>query len=283
VKALRRRTRREGLEPLDRSHDLPGRVAEWRPSDGPIAQWKSGRPRHHPQSRQRRRPLRAAVRNPALNDAPPKQHRRELQTWTAQQLRQFLDSVQGERLYARLARGGTDWHAPRGEVLRIRWGDLDIDRGWLSVRQALVVVDRVVQVSLPKTDRGRRLIALDPGTTTALRAHHTAQAADRLALGPTWPGGELVFTRETASPCTQTGSAAASNAASTAPRSPRSASTTCATPTPPWPTKQACTQGDQRAARPRHRGDDPGHLLPRHPALQHHAAATIADLHAGTP
>jgi hypothetical protein len=38
-----------------------------------------------------------------------------------------------------------------------------------------------------------------------------------------------------------TGSAAASNAASIGPGCPRSASTTCATPTPPWPYKQACT------------------------------------------
>jgi integrase len=44
----------------------------------------------------------------------------------------------------------------RGELLGLRWSDLDLDQGWLSVRQALVVVDRQVQASEPKTARGRR-------------------------------------------------------------------------------------------------------------------------------
>jgi integrase len=160
-------------------------------------------------------------------------------TWTAQQLRQFLDSVQGERLYAAW-RVAALTGMRRGEVLGILWGDVDIDRGWLSVRQALVVVDRVVQASLPKTARGRRLIALDPGTITALRAHHTAQAAERLALGPTWPGGDLVFTREDGQPLHPDWFRRRFERRIQRARSPRSASTTCDTPTPPWPSKQAC-------------------------------------------
>ncbi len=63
-----------------------------------------------------------------------------------------------------------------------------------------MIVDRKVQVSKPKTARGRRLIALDPGTVSALRAHHTRQAAERLALGPAWSAGDLVFTREDGQP-----------------------------------------------------------------------------------
>ncbi len=139
------------------------------------------------------------VRNPALHAAPPTPPRTDLSTWTAEELRQFLESVRGERLYAAwrlVALTGMR----RGEVLGLRWADLDLDAGWLSVRQTLVVVDNHIRVSQPKTARGRRRIALDPATITALRVHHKTRAAERLAAGPAWPNSDLVFTRQDGAP-----------------------------------------------------------------------------------
>jgi integrase len=54
--------------------------------------------------------------------------RRELQTWTAEQVRRFLETVHGERL-------GAAWRVAaltgmrRGEVLGLRWADTDLDGG----------------------------------------------------------------------------------------------------------------------------------------------------------
>jgi integrase len=135
------------------------------------------------------------VRNPALYAAPPKPRRRELRTWTAEELRQFLDGVKDDRLYA-VWRLAALTGMRRGEVLGLRWADLDLDRGWLSVRHTLVVVDNHPQVSQPKTTRGFRRLALDPDTIGVLRAHHRLQAAERLAAGPTWSNQDLVFTRQ---------------------------------------------------------------------------------------
>jgi integrase len=70
----------------------------------------------------------------------------------------------------------------------------------LAARRTLVVVDNHPQVSEPKTARGRRRIALDPGSVAALRAHHKAQAVERLAAGPAWPSSDLVFTRQDGAP-----------------------------------------------------------------------------------
>jgi integrase len=139
------------------------------------------------------------VRNPAYHAAAPTPRRTELRTWTADELRHFLACVRDDRLYAAW------WLAAltgmrRGEVLGLRWVDLDLDGGWLSVRHTLIVVDNHIQVSKPKTARGRRRIALDPETITALRTHHTAQAAERLAAGPAWPNNNLVFTRQDGAP-----------------------------------------------------------------------------------
>jgi integrase len=88
----------------------------------------------------------------------------------------------------------------RGEVLGLRWADLDLDEGWLAVCQTLVVVDNQICVSQPKTARGRRRIALDPVTISALRGHRRAQAAERLVAGPGWSDTGLLFTHEDGRP-----------------------------------------------------------------------------------
>jgi integrase len=139
------------------------------------------------------------VRNPAHYAAVPRPRRAEMRTWTADQLRWFLADVRGDRLYAawRLA---ALTGMRRGEVLGLRWADLDLDAGWLSVRKTLVVVDNHPQVSEPKTARGRRRVALDPDTIAALRGHHAAQAAERLAAGPAWAHTDLVFSRHDGAP-----------------------------------------------------------------------------------
>jgi integrase len=84
----------------------------------------------------------------------------------------------------------------RGEAIGLRWSDVDLENGRLSVRRALVPVDREVIVSEPKTVKGRRVIALDVATVEVLKA----QAARQLDEKDKWDeaGVEtgLVFTQE---------------------------------------------------------------------------------------
>jgi integrase len=135
------------------------------------------------------------IRNVAQLADPPRPSRHDMQTWTAAQLRAFLDHVEDDRLYAAwLLAASTGMR--RGEILGLRWPDVDLDRGRVSVRQTVVVANYRVVVSQPKTNRGRRSIALDPRTVAALRAWRTAQVAERLAWGPSWTDSGLVFTRE---------------------------------------------------------------------------------------
>ncbi|MBA2240472.1 MAG: site-specific integrase [Solirubrobacterales bacterium] len=120
-----------------------------------------------------------------------------MQTWSAEQLAAFLEHVGDDRLYAawRLA---AMTGLRRGEVLGLRWRDLDLEAGRLAVVQTLVGERTFSQ---PKTDHGRRNVALDPVTVTALRTHRKRQAAERLALGPAYRDEqELVFCREDGEP-----------------------------------------------------------------------------------
>ena len=149
-----------------------------------------------------RRACRDAVRwgrltaNPAACADPPKAsaEHAEQAVWNSEQLQGFLASVAGDRLFALwrlLAMTGMR----RGEALGLRWEDLDMEQGSLSIRRALVPVDGVAQISEPKTRRGRRTIAIDPETLEALKAHAARQADERGASGEAWLESGYVFVR----------------------------------------------------------------------------------------
>ena len=118
----------------------------------------------------------------------------EMRTWSADELRTFLASVRDDRFYALWLLAATTGMR-RGEIAGLRWSDVDLGAARLSVRRALVVVAYRVEWSEPKTDRGRRSIALDPATVQALREHRLRQLEEGFLLGTTEPH-DLVFARE---------------------------------------------------------------------------------------
>ncbi len=139
------------------------------------------------------------ARNPADSAEPPSARAakaRTMQTWDRDQLRHFLNSVTDDRLYGAWRMAATTGMR-RGEVLGLRWHDLDLDASRTSIVQTLVDGPQAPQLSEPKTESGRRSVALDAKTVAALRAHRKEQAAEKLALGPAYQdGGGLVFCRE---------------------------------------------------------------------------------------
>jgi integrase len=82
----------------------------------------------------------------------------------------------------------------RGELVRLRWADVDLEAGRLSVRQPRVGVANLPQASEPKTARGRWSRARDPVTVSALRRHRARQLEHKLAVGGRYQDSGLVFT-----------------------------------------------------------------------------------------
>ncbi len=142
-------------------------------------------------------------RNPADLADPPRRdterQRRIMQTWSAEQLARFLDHARVDRLYAA-------WHLAattgmrRGEVLGLRWSDVDFDSSALAIRQAYVSVNGTPQFSEPKTAKSRRGVELDWQTLQVLREWQEAQNRDRRQWGAAWEEYGLVFSRENGTP-----------------------------------------------------------------------------------
>lgn len=120
-------------------------------------------------------------------------------TWSAEELRHFLKSIQGDRLYAAFLLAATTGMR-RGEVLGLRWRDVDLAAARVSIRQTLITIGYELAWSTPKTDRGRRNVALDPTTVEALRAHRAQQLEERLLLGPSFRDDDLVFCQPDGAP-----------------------------------------------------------------------------------
>lgn len=122
----------------------------------------------------------------------------ELRVWTPGELRRFLDFVVEHRLEAA-------WHVSamtgmrRGEVLGLRWADVDLDNARIHVRRALVSVAYKLVMSTPKNHRPR-VVDLDPGTLEQLRLHHKRQIEERTEWGSDYEDGDLVFCKENGVP-----------------------------------------------------------------------------------
>jgi integrase len=114
-----------------------------------------------------------------------------------------LEHVQTHRLQAAFHLATTTGMR-RGEVLGLRWCDVDLDNARLAVVQTLLAPRYVLTLSEPKTEQGRRSIDLDEGTVAVLREHRKRQMEERLAFGPGWGrhdlAGDLVFRTEDGSP-----------------------------------------------------------------------------------
>lgn len=138
------------------------------------------------------------ISNPATRAEVPRagadgrQHE-NMRTWSGEDIARFLTLTRAHpfnAVWLVLATTGVR----RGEALGLTWASLDLDASRVSITRTLVDLDGDAPVwSDPKTARGRRSIALDPGTVAVLRSVRAAQAQERLLLGGEYVDHDLVF------------------------------------------------------------------------------------------
>lgn len=132
----------------------------------------------------------------ALASAPPRVSR-ELHPLSAEQVRSFLAATAGDR-HGPLFTVAVATGLRLGELLALRWADIDDVNGTLAVRHTL---DRSTgELAEPKTERSRRTLRLSRTALAALRVQRARQAADQLAAGKGWRRLDHVFASSTGGP-----------------------------------------------------------------------------------
>jgi integrase len=138
------------------------------------------------------------VRNVAHLAELPQWERKPVRPWTAAEARAFLDAAKGDPLYPvfmlLLLYG-----LRRGEVLGLRWRDVDEEDMEIRIRQQVQRMRGELQLYPVKTAAGRDLPLL-PIAQTALDLRRQAQATDRAELGRAWQDNGLIFTTKTGRP-----------------------------------------------------------------------------------
>jgi integrase len=142
--------------------------------------------------------------NPADAVTPPRVDRREMSVLSPSQAAALLAQARGTQFDAVLT---TALYSGLrlGELRGLRWRDIDLDVGRLSVQQTLQKVPGGgVVARQPKTHRSRRSVSLPSVVVDVLREHRRGQVEARLLAGDAWANGDLVFTDALGRPLSET-------------------------------------------------------------------------------
>jgi integrase len=126
--------------------------------------------------------LRVLKENPNRLAPRPKVPKKEADVWSPQEAAEFIAGTTDDPLWpAWLLLLTTGMR--RGEIVGLRWRDLDLDDGRAIVRKNTVAAGYDVHTKDPKTTSGRRTVALDAVTVEALRQHRDRMEQTLTALG----------------------------------------------------------------------------------------------------
>lgn len=145
---------------------------------------------------------------------PPKTAKKEFRVLTPEEAQRFLDAAEGDRFYA-LYVLAVMCGLREGELLGLKWEDVDLDRGVLQVKRQLQWVKAEEGKDIdgkkrrtptkwvltePKSAKSRRVVTLPALAVAALKKHKACQTEERLRLGEAWQDLGLVFTTEAGTP-----------------------------------------------------------------------------------
>ncbi|MBG6069162.1 tyrosine-type recombinase/integrase [Micromonospora ureilytica] len=115
------------------------------------------------------------------------------------QVRKILAAAAGHRLHALYVVAAT-MGLRRGELVGLRWSDLDLDEGTLRVQQTVQRVAGQLHVQDAKTEDSEAVLPLPEVTWLTLLEHQERQQAERAALAEVWEDHDLVFPSERGTP-----------------------------------------------------------------------------------
>lgn len=133
-------------------------------------------------------------RNPADAVKPPRVTPSEVDVLSEEETAQIVAAARGTTLYVPVLLAiGTGMR--RGEILALRWRDVDLDAGRIHVLRAFEQTNRTTNVKEPKTRAGRRAITLPEFVIGELRRHKVDQKDRRAKMGAMYHDHDLVCDR----------------------------------------------------------------------------------------
>lgn len=121
----------------------------------------------------------------------PQVVRNELKVWNTEEVKRFLKVAKESRYYIAVHLAITTG-VRQGELLALRWQDVDLERGTIHIRQTLSH-DGKEFLSGTKTASGTRSISLLPKTISILKRHKTVSAKEKLKAGTDYTDNNLVI------------------------------------------------------------------------------------------
>jgi integrase len=144
--------------------------------------------------------LQLISRNPADAVVPPRFRSKEMYVLNKEQVLDFLDAIQDHRDY-KLILTAVYTGLRKGELLGLRWADVDLKKNTLNVRQQLQYISgQGIMFKTPKTEKSRRQIPLMPIVAAALKQLKKEQAQEKLIHGSDYEDNDLVFCSENGRP-----------------------------------------------------------------------------------
>lgn len=140
------------------------------------------------------------ARNAAAFVTRPRKAEREMAVWDDEQVRIFLAEARRTSQYYRLYLAALATGMRQGELLGLRWRDLDLALGRASVQQTFYRLGKQQLFKQPKTASGRRQVALAPVLVEELRRLREGQTETRSILGADYADYDLVFAQTDGKP-----------------------------------------------------------------------------------
>lgn len=137
--------------------------------------------------------------NPADAARLPRLIKSEMRTLDIDGMKKFLSAAKTSKHYAsyvlELSTG-----LRRGELLGLRWKDIDLQAGTVSVVQNLVRTNNGLIFQEPKTKLSQRTINIPDNVVKGLKVHKAKQSQEKLLLGQDYRNNDLVFCNELGDP-----------------------------------------------------------------------------------
>jgi integrase len=118
-----------------------------------------------------------------------------MRTFSAEETRHLLEAAHGDKLEALYVLAVTTGMR-QGELLALKWQDVDLENATLSVRRTITKSGGRLLLGEPKTKKSRRTIRLTDAAVRALREHLPRQLQEIERLGDLYQDEGLVFTSE---------------------------------------------------------------------------------------